>query len=168
MAFKTNHYLEKYAESLQLSRTKKENPEKIHSWELNYNERSTITIAHSSCHEPMSGVWPVIILLLESEWGFWIRSEFFWIRSDVFEFGVRFWNLGWGSIIRSEIFKFGVRFWNSEWVFWIRSDVFEFGVRFWNLGWGFRNRSEVQEFGLEFRIRSVVWHSECTCRPPYF
>ena len=24
-----------------------------------------------------------------------------------------------------------------------------------------------QEFGVRFRIRSVVWNSECTCRPPY-
>ena len=60
-----------------------------------------------------------------------------------------------------------MRFLNSEWASRIRSDVFEFGVRFWNLEWGSRIWSEVQEFGVGFRIRIVVWHSECTCGPPY-
>ena len=67
-----------------------------------------------ACHR-RSEVQEFGVRFLNSEWGFWIRSEIFWIRSaDVFEFRVRFWNLEWDSRFRSEVFEFGVRFKNSE------------------------------------------------------
>ena len=97
---------------------------------------------------------------------------YFWIRSEVQEFGVSFSNLECTFWIRSEVQEFRVRFLNSEWgfwiqseYFWIQSDVFEFGVRFKISEWGFQIRSEVQEFGVGFRIRSVIWHSQCTRGP---
>ena len=98
---------------------------------------------------------------------FEFRVRFLKFRVSFFEFGVVFLNSEWGFGIWSEVQEFEVRFLNSEWGFWIRSDVFEFGVMFLNSEWGFGIRSEVQEFGVGFRIRSVVWHSEYTCGPPY-
>ena len=82
------------------------------------------------------------------ECAFWIRSEVFEFGVSFFEFGVRFWNLEWGFGIRSEFF-------------WIWSDVFEFGVRFWNLEWGSRIRSQIFEFGVRFlNLEWDFWNSE--------
>ena len=78
------------------------------------------------------------------------------------------------QIYRSSLLRLyrilGVCFFNPEWVFWIRSARFEFGVCvFFEFGvCVFWIGSEDQEFGVRFRIRSVVWNSECTCGLPSY